>query len=57
MIDISLCMIIKNEEKILKRCLDSVKGLVDEFIIVDTGSSDKSKEIAKEYDAKVYDFE
>lgn len=57
MVDISLCMIIKNEEKILKRCLDSVKGLVDEFIIVDTGSSDKSKEIAKEYDAKVYDFE
>ncbi|MGL4911738.1 MAG: glycosyltransferase, partial [Romboutsia sp.] len=41
MIEISLCMIIKNEENILKRCLDSVKDFVDEIIIIDTGSTDK----------------
>lgn len=46
MITISLCMIVKNEEKILSRCLNSVKGLVDEIIIVDTGSTDKTKAIA-----------
>ena len=40
MITISLCMIVKNEERVLKRCLDSVRDLVDEIIIVDTGSTD-----------------
>ena len=39
MITISLCMIVKNEERVLKRCLDSVRDLVDEIIIVDTGLS------------------
>ena len=53
---ISLCMIVKNEEKILRRCLDSLKGIYDEAIIVDTGSTDSTKEIAKEYTDKVYDF-
>lgn len=57
MISISLCMIVKNEEDVLSRCLDSVKYLVDEIIIVDTGSTDKTKEIAKKYTDKVYDFE
>ncbi|MFP7733916.1 glycosyltransferase [Priestia aryabhattai] len=54
---ISLCMIVKNEEKVLGRCLESVAGLVDEIIIVDTGSSDKTKEIASEYTQDVYDYE
>lgn len=54
---ISLCMIVKNEEKVLERCLESVKGLVDEIIIVDTGSQDRTKEIAARYTSKVYDFE
>lgn len=49
-------MIVKNEEKVLARCLDSVKDLVDEIIIVDTGSSDKTKEIAREYTDKIYDY-
>ena len=40
MITISLCMIVKNEEQILSRCLDSLAGLMDEIIIVDTGSCD-----------------
>ena len=53
---ISLCMIVKNEEKVLARCLDSVADLVDEIIIVDTGSSDATKEIASRYTDQVYDF-
>ncbi len=56
MITISLCMIVKNEERILRRCLDSVKDLVDEIIIVDTGSADATKAIAGAYTDKVYDY-
>lgn len=52
MITISLCMIVKNEERILKRCLDSVRDLVDEIIIVDTGSTDATKWIAAGYTDK-----
>ncbi len=57
MVTISVCMIVKNEEKVLARCLDSLKGLWEELIIVDTGSTDATKEIAKKYTDKVYDFE
>ena len=57
MITISLCMIVKNEERILRRCLDSVADLVDEIIIVDTGSRDEPKKIAAGYTEFVYDFE
>ena len=57
MITISLCMIVKNEEKLLARCLDSIADLMDEIIIVDTGSTDKTKEIAARYTDKIYDFE
>lgn len=56
MITISLCMIVKNEEKVLARCLNSIKDIVDEIIIVDTGSTDTTKEIAKEYTDKIFDF-
>ena len=55
-ITFSLCMIVKNEEKVLARCLDSVRDLMDEIIIVDTGSEDRTKEIAAKYTDKVYDF-
>jgi glycosyltransferase involved in cell wall biosynthesis len=51
---VSACMIVKNEEEFLPRCLESIKNLVDELIIVDTGSTDRTVEIAKSYDAKVY---
>ncbi len=56
MVTISLCMIVKNEERVLARCLDSVADLVDEIVIVDTGSLDKTKEIAAKYTDKIYDF-
>lgn len=56
MITISLCMIVKDEEKILDRCLSSVADLMDEIIIVDTGSGDNTKAIAAKYTDKIYDF-
>lgn len=56
MITISLCMIVKNEERVLARCLDSVVSLMDEIVIVDTGSTDRTKEIAAHYTDKIYDF-
>lgn len=57
MIRISLCMIVKNEERVLARCLDSVADLMDEIIIVDTGSTDRTKEIAARYTDKIFDFQ
>lgn len=56
MVTISVCMIVKNEEKVLARCLESLKGLWDELVIVDTGSSDQTKSIAKKYTDQIYDF-
>ncbi|MDV2885598.1 glycosyltransferase family 2 protein [Alkalihalophilus pseudofirmus] len=56
MITISLCMIVKNEEKLLKRCLESVVDLVDEINIIDTGSTDTTIKIAKEYTDRVYPY-
>ena len=54
MVSISLCMIVKDEEEVLSRCLSSISNLVDEIIIVDTGSSDKTVDIAKEFTDKIY---
>lgn len=56
MTTISLCMIVKNEEAVLARCLDSIADLMDEIIIVDTGSTDRTREIASHYTDKIYDF-
>ena len=55
--EVSLCMIVKNEEKYLPKCLNSIKDIVDEIIIVDTGSTDRTVEIAKSFNAKVYHFQ
>ncbi len=57
MCSISLCMIVKNEEKNIKRCLNSAEKLVDEIIIVDTGSIDQTKVICASFQAKIYDYE
>ncbi len=56
MVTISLCMIVKNEENVLKRVLGQMKGIVDEIIVVDTGSTDQTKKVATEYADQVYDF-
>ena len=57
MVTISLCMIVKNEERVLGRCLESVQEIADEIIIVDTGSEDRTKEIAEKYHARVFEQE
>jgi GT2 family glycosyltransferase/tetratricopeptide (TPR) repeat protein/glycosyltransferase involved in cell wall biosynthesis/2-polyprenyl-3-methyl-5-hydroxy-6-metoxy-1,4-benzoquinol methylase len=54
---LSLSMIVKNEEQHISRCIMSVKPIVNEMIIVDTGSTDRTKNIAKALGAKIYDFE
>lgn len=54
---ISLCMIVRNEEEDLARCLESVKDIVDEMIIVDTGSTDNTVKIARRFGARVYHHE
>ncbi|MEC2055481.1 glycosyltransferase [Peribacillus psychrosaccharolyticus] len=53
---LSLCVITKNEEKNIKKCLESVNGILFEKIVVDTGSTDRTVELAKNSGAKVYDF-
>lgn len=50
---ITLCMIARNEAEFLPECLESVKGVVDEILLVDTGSTDETPEIARRYGAKV----
>ena len=50
-------MIVKNEEKHLAYCLNSLTPIADEMIVVDTGSTDKTKEIAEAFGARIYDFE
>ena len=56
MISLTLCMIVKNEEAVLERILQSVSGIVDKILIADTGSSDRTKEIAEQYASWVFDF-
>ena len=54
---ISLCMITRDEEPFLARCLSSVRGMVDEIIVVDTGSVDRTIGIAGSFGARIYHFE
>ena len=56
MVSVSLCMIVKNEEDVLERCLESAAGLADEIIIVDTGSTDRTQEIAARFTDQIFDF-
>lgn len=53
---ISLCMIVRNEETDLPRCLASAQGIFDEIVVVDTGSGDRTPEIARAFGARVYEF-
>ena len=53
---ISLCLIVKKEEATLPRCLQSAAGLVQETIVVDTGSTDRTRDIAASLGARVFDF-
>ena len=57
MVTISLCMIVKNEEDTLSRCLSSAKSVVDEIVIVDTGSEDGTREAAARFTDKIFEFE
>ncbi len=54
---LSACLIVKNEEQRLSQCLESLKSLADEIIVVDTGSSDRTIAIAKKHQARVLHFE
>ncbi|MDT3700315.1 MAG: glycosyltransferase [Thermincola sp.] len=51
---LSVCLVVKNEEKYLLRCLESIAGIADEIVVVDTGSTDRTIEIARQYSDKVY---
>lgn len=53
---LSLCMIIKNEEEWIDKCLQRVEGVADEIIVVDTGSTDRTKEICRNHNVNLYDF-
>ena len=56
MTELSLCMIVKNEEERLARCLSGVQGAADEIVIVDTGSTDGTKRVAGQFTSRVYDY-
>ncbi|WP_058303869.1 glycosyltransferase [Gorillibacterium timonense] len=55
-ITISLCMIVKNEEEALGKCLESVQGIADEINIIDTGSTDRTKELAETFKCRIFDY-
>ena len=57
MVKLSFCIIVKNEEKNLPACLKSVVDVVDQMVVLDTGSSDRTVEIAQEWGAEVHHFE
>ncbi|GAB6283333.1 MAG: TPR domain-containing glycosyltransferase [Ignavibacterium sp.] len=55
--NLTLSMIVKNEEKYLQECLESVQNIADEIVIIDTGSIDNTLEIAKKFNCKIFNYE
>ena len=53
---LSVCLIVRNEEALLENCLKSVSQLADQLVVVDTGSTDKTLEIARSFNAEIYHF-
>ena len=53
---VTLCMIVKDEEANLPRCLGAVQGAVRQLVVVDTGSTDRTREIAASFGAELHDF-
>ena len=53
---ITVCLIVKNEEQFLAQCLKSVRGFAAQIVVVDTGSTDRTVEIAREFGAEIYSF-
>lgn len=53
---VTLCMIVRDEESNIGACLESIRGLVGEIVVVDTGSTDRTREIARDFGAKVFEF-
>jgi cellulose synthase/poly-beta-1,6-N-acetylglucosamine synthase-like glycosyltransferase len=56
-VTVTAALIVKDEERVLARCLDSIAGAVDEIVLVDTGSTDRTKEIARRYTDRLFTFE
>lgn len=54
--EITLCLIVKNEEQKLPACLNSLQGVFHKLVIIDTGSTDRTVEIAREFGAELFDF-
>ena len=54
--DVSACLIVRDEAKVLRRCLESIQGAYDQLCILDTGSVDDTPKIAKEFGAKFKRF-
>ena len=57
MFSLSVCLIVRDEEKVILRVLNCVKQFADEIIVVDTGSKDRTKQIAQQFTTKIFDFE
>src|SRR5215467_13751480 len=53
---VSACLIVKNEENTLGCCLDSIRDHVDEIVVVDTGSRDRTREVARRYTSRLFEF-